>query len=223
MIKKNYFKNTIINNIFSIKFFFRVFAIIAVLLLGIVTTIITYKTIVDVWSFFHLGHLTSIKLYKTINFIIGLLIGTATVIQSYSAIWDRLSYWGQCVDNFIIKRLTGKTYFLEEVNEALQFIRKLVNQINFQFQQYYWETDIQQKSTNNKYIVLKLETLLKHNTAQAIQLYHKVIKLLKDNECCDNINKERKDEADELLNSLIAQLADNTKQINEFIKQIKNP
>ncbi len=127
MIKfSSHFRNTYI----TFKLPVRIFAVLGVFYLSMSTCIFTYKAGGEIWQFFQLGFIAPLRMGKVIMGIMGIFVGLGTFVQIAPVVWDRLSKWGQDIDNLIAKYLFKKKYFLDEAEELLRSIRKRINQSN---------------------------------------------------------------------------------------------
>lgn len=188
------------------KSLFKLFAYVVIFLLAIVTIFITYKTQVDVWEFFKLGKIDTNITVKYFMIIVSVLIGVATVVQSAPIIRDKLSYWGQRIDNQIIYFLTRQKYFLYEVEDLLSEIRKLINNMNANLQKFMLPLiEIADRKHRNR-INGKITELIEIDVRLSIKLYTQITTLLCENDVYDNINKRKKEEANDLLNTSISDI-----------------
>jgi hypothetical protein len=207
----------------TFKFPLRIFAIIGICYLSMSTCIFTYKAGGDIWNFFHLGHVAPSRTGRSIAGVMGILVGLATFVQIGPIIWDRLSKWGQDLDNVAAKIFSKKLYFLDQVEESLQKIRKIINTINSTVHDIHWrlslDTSIGKQSRMK--MLHTLENILHKDLAEADRQYNQTIKLMKENEAYDNINRERKAKGDEDINTLTIQLTDSCVKIKRLINQLQ--
>lgn len=220
MIKfSSHFRNTYI----TFKLPLRIFAILGVLYLSTSTCIFTYKAGGEIWEFFKLGFIAPLRTGKIIMGTMGALVGLGTFVQIAPVVWDRLSKWGQDIDNVIIKRLFKRQYFLDEAEELLRGVRKKINQSNKIIDDLNWKivsekfTKVSQLTSEHK----DLHQAFTQYLSQAEQQYQKVIKLLSKNDAYDNLNKERDTKADEELNRLTVQLTDSLMKIQQLINKLE--
>jgi hypothetical protein len=197
--------SVIYSYILTTKLLFRIFAAITIIILGATTMIITYKTQIDVWIFFKFGELKNYSVAQYIMISISILIGIATIVQSSPPIWNHLSNWGQQVDNFLILKFTGHKFFLYEAEEQLNEMRKIIIQTNTTLQNYIYQIAIDKvpKDLNEK-----ISKVIKYQIFPAIKLYSNVVKILKENQTNDNINKSKKDKTNIRLNYSIEQITE---------------
>jgi NurA-like 5'-3' nuclease len=185
------------------------------------TCIFTYKAGGEIWQFFQLGFIAPLRTGKMIMGTMGAFVGLGTFVQIAPVVWDRLSKWGQDIDNLIAKYLFKKKYFLDEVEELLKSIRKRINQSNKVIDDLNWNI-VSEKFSQAGHLKPEHEDLhcaFSKYLSEAEKEYKKVIKLLKKNDAYDNLNKERDNKADEELNRLIVQLTDSLMKVQQLINE----
>lgn len=196
------FKN-LSSYVFSFKLPFRLFAFLGIFYLSASTAIFTYKAGSEIWSFLQWDYIAPSRLGKNIFSIIGLLTGLAIFAQIAPIVWDRLSYWGQAVDNQIIKLFTNKMYFLDEADILMKDIYKYINQANCNINSIYWKFIYDKKNINTSD---EITHVIQQDLIQANKKYHTALNLLKSHTACDYINQERAHKTNENLNIVINQL-----------------
>lgn len=204
--------------LFSFKLILRGLGIIAILFLAGITVALTYKAYIELLMFLKLSPDSPLVFHKSISYSIAIAVGIATAIQSYQIIWDRLSYWGQCIDNVVIYIFTGKKYFLQETSDLLNNIAKEINKINMKIQENSWERIIRNDFYKNRSNLENYTHEINNKIAAVIDQLRKVIHLLKHNNAKDSINKKNESIAERDLNSLIRQVTD----ICSYIHDIKS-
>jgi len=182
----------------------KLVAILVISFLGLATFIITYKTGLDVFIFFHSDVFFSSRVEKISSLIVALLITSATLVQSSPVIWEKLSYWGQAIDNWIALHLMRKIYFLNASFALLNKARNKIDEANSILQDYLWKK-INGESLNQSDTETIIKKLLETNILTAINVCKQVDQLLNEGKPKDRTNAERKGEARTLLNNLIAQ------------------
>lgn len=124
-------------------------------------------------------------------------IGLGVLAESAASIWDKLVYWGQLIDNKIIKYVYGKSYFLDEASHLLLKTRLLFNRTNFHLQSIAIPTD---NSVCNEKDLKKLSNKVKNikNNCQKINT------LLEHNRAKDVTNLKKQEHLKQLLNNLVS-------------------
>lgn len=210
------------NTYLSFKLPLRIFAIIGVLYFSMSGFVFTYKAGGELWEFFRLGFLAPLRIGKVIIGIMGVLVALGTFVQIAPVVWDRLSHWGQDLDNQVIMYLFSKRYYLDEVEELLKKIRKKVNKINTLIHHINWQliTNINKYSINYASSQEKLREAIDTYLIEADKEYKQVVELLENNNAYDNINDKRDKKADEELNVLTIQLTDSFIKVQNLLKKI---
>lgn len=220
MIKlSSYFRNTYI----TFKLPLRIFAMLGVVYLSMSTCIFTYKAGGEIWEFFKLGFIAPLRTGKLIMGTMGAFVGLGTFVQIAPVVWDRLSKWGQDIDNLILKYLFKKKYFLDEAEELLSSVRNKINQSNKIFDDLNWKI-VSKKFTQIGHLTPEHDKLYEGFTtylSKAAQEYQNIIKLIKKNDAYDNINQERDKKCDEELNRLTVQLTDTLMKIQQLLNQLE--
>lgn len=216
---KKIFKNSSMH-CFSFKFPMRVFALMIILFFMAAAGLLTYRGGVEIWGFFRKAEIAETMPGKFISQMLGWMAAAATFVQSGSLIWNKLSYWGQNIDNYIAKIMFHKPYFLDEVEFLLKEIRKLINKANSELLEVsmlliYSPEDFKEL----KMAKHKLDNQLTGNLKKADEGRKKVVALLKKNEPYDSINRQRKARADEMLNNFTLQLINTYQKNRDLIKQ----
>lgn len=210
-------------HILSLKFPFRLSALAIILLLLSATYVFTYRGLLDLLDFFNKGHFVKTILEHIISLIIALLISAATFIQSASIIWDKMSNWGQTLDNIVLKYTIRKTYFLDEIDDLFRKARKSINIVNKELLDIYKNiTFYHLEQSTILFLHLRLKNNIRLELRKADLYCFKVISLLKNNEPFDNINRERKNNADTQLNQFINQISDNFQKIRVLLNFLKD-
>lgn len=200
------YKKIFFNYLLTTKLPFRLFALTLILFLFLVTIVVTYKAGIDILSFFKINYSHS-QYVKNMLLFVSISIGITTIVQSAPIIWDKLSYWGQVIDNYLLELLFNKKYFIFLINQSINNIRESLNQINLQLQKYEWnyalchyKVDHRQQKEINDFILTNIKNI--------IQQCYSIMELLNENEPSDNISRMSKANADMQLNILITQVTD---------------
>lgn len=178
--------------------------------------LLTYRGGVEIWGFFNIEHIASTLPGKLISKMMGWMMAVSTFVQSAPIIWDKLSAWGQQLDNILMKWVFYKLYFLDEVENLLNETRKLINTMN----EHLLETskEITYAKNLNEKRNKKLEEYLK----KAYKNCEKAGALLKQREAYENWTRKRKADADKELNTFIIQLTEIFQKNHEISNFIKN-
>jgi len=206
----------LLGHIFSFKLPLRLLAILAILFLMLAVGLLTYRGGVEIWGFFNIEHIASTLPGKLISKMMGWMMAVSTFVQSAPIIWDKLSAWGQQLDNILMKWVFYKLYFLDEVENLLNETRKLINTMN----EHLLETskEITYAKNLNEKRNKKLEEYLK----KAYKNCEKAGALLKQREAYENWTRKRKADADKELNTFIIQLTEIFQKNHEISNFIKN-
>lgn len=129
--------------------------------------------------------------------IMSLTIGLGVLAESASTIWEKFIFWGQVIDNKIIKLLYHKNYFLDEASQLLLKTRLLFNRTNFHLQAIAIPTD---NSVCDENDIKKLSNKIKNikNNCQKINA------LLENNLAQDKTNLRKQENLKQLLNNLVS-------------------
>lgn len=186
----------------SCKFPMRIIAVFVITFLISATVLYFYDTLVAAFEKLKdIGIFTeNFRIY--ISLMMAIIIGLGILAESAPTIWDKLQFWGQCLDNKIIKYQTGKTYFLDESHCLLEQTRILINQTNFNLQKitmsrnFKLTTAVALRDLDLLYQLRKSYEKIKNN---CIRIHN----LLELNEAYDRINKEKQTQFKNTLNRLI--------------------
>jgi hypothetical protein len=194
---------TLLGHGLSFKLPLRLLAILAILFLTLAVGVLTYRGGVEIWGFFKVEHIAATLPGRFISQMMGWMMAVSTFVQSAPVIWNKLSAWGQQIDNLMMKWIFHQTYFLDEVKALLGETRKLINAMNQQL------LETSKEITYGKKLSLeKSNEIFSHSLKKAYENCEKVVALLKNNEPYDNWSRERKTRADEELNNFTLQLTD---------------
>jgi hypothetical protein len=124
-------------------------------------------------------------------------IGLGILAESAPTILDKLTFWGQIIDNKIIKYYYHKPYFLDEASHLLLKTRLLFNRTNFHLQAIAIPTD---NSVCNEKDLKKLSNKVKNikNNCQKINT------LLEMNRAQDPTHLKKQEHLKQLLNNLVS-------------------
>lgn len=192
----------------SFKVPFRLFAMMSIIFLVSATAIFTYRAAIEIFDFFQKNELAKNFLTHIIAWIMATLISAGTFAQSAPIIWDKFSYWGQIIDNYLLKWIFKKKYFLDEIEDLFSQVRKQINIANDLIFRCYQEIYMNKKNQELAIDILdKMDGHFKVQLHESYVVCKKIIFLLQKNEAYDAISNERKAKADNNLNEYIHQLA----------------
>jgi hypothetical protein len=201
MKKKQLWAKKIIHTFCTFKFPLKLLAFILIVFLGLITLFFTYKASIEVWDFIKLAY-ASEGIKKDVAILIAFIISVATLIQSSPIIWQRLEYWGQNLDNFLIYLITKRRYFLDEVDSKLKNSQDKINYCNFKLQEYNWDLNFSSTIDQMK-VVTELDELLSKEINNIKADCMKAHVLLGKCNPTDTINIQRKINSENNLNILI--------------------
>lgn len=194
---------TLLGHGLSFKLPLRVLAIFAILFLTLAVGVLTYRGGVEIWGFFKVEHIGATLPGRFISKMMGWMMAVSTFVQSAPPVWDKLSSWGQQIDNFMMRWIFRKSYFLDEIEELIGKTRKLINIMNKQLLETSKEIVYAKKLPHEERDKTFGESLKK-----AYKNCEKIVELLKQHEPYDNEARKRKTHADEELNYFIIQLTE---------------
>jgi hypothetical protein len=108
----------------------KLLAILAVILVGVITVMLTYQSLVGLAAF--MGLIASATAPLSMPLLVAfwsitILVSAATMLQSAPGIWRKFSNWGQFLDNKIEEWWTGKEYYIDKANRKLKKSHKLIH------------------------------------------------------------------------------------------------
>ncbi len=207
-------------NLLNVKFIFKILALFAAIFLFGVTAAFTYKAYVDLIDFIKLEH-TSLFIRIYLAYSVALFVAIATIIQSFPIIWNRLTYWGQSIDNLILRCFTNKKYFLDAIEEREKNLSTLINDANKELQSYSWNmlnTNNSEEDIND--IKKKIQNLIDNQIKNAINECCHIDNIIKNNQAKDSINNEKKEKLSKQLNNFIINLTNILKYIHEIKRNV---
>lgn len=125
--------------------------------------------------------------------------------QTFSPIWNELSYYGQVLDNACSRVVLKKLYFLDVVEDKIKVLQKLINEINAAIQEYYIQTPANQLMT-----IQNMDDNLQIIRTQQYDLRT----LLNSDDVYGEHNQKRQNEAEDKLNQILEQITKLSKRIN---------
>jgi hypothetical protein len=184
----------------TFKFPLKIIALIVIVFLGLITLFITYKASIEVWDFINFKFISQ-DFKKSTSIFIAVIISVSTLIQSSPIIWQRLEFWGQHLDNFLIYLITRKKYFLDVVDNELKQAQDQINHCHFKLQEYNWNVSF--SSINKNKITAELDELLNKEINRIRNSCVKSRAILQKCEPTDITNIQRKLFLENNLNMLI--------------------
>ena len=207
-------------NLINFKFTFRIGSLFASVLLFGVTAAFTYKAYVELLEFTKIEFLNNSHFFRVkFAYIVALFVALATLIQSFTVIWDRMSYWGQCIDNWICLLILHKKYFLDESQSQLNEVHKTINTVNRLLQKYTWNTLTDpQYLKNNDAIKNEIKFSIDDSMKSVIKKFHHLNELISSHKAKDNTNQQKQNKTIEQLNELTVNITETLRYLRE-IKQ----
>lgn len=200
----------------------RLIAIFVILFLISATILYFYDTLAAAFGklTWHGAKVIAANTGKIIATIMAIIIGLGVLAESAPTIWDKLIYWGQCLDNAIIYRYYGKQYFIDTVNELLEKTRILLNQTNLRLQTITVPANKRERK-NNKQLQHEFKQLY-NNYCQIKKNCAKINKLLEGTDAQDRLNQDRQEKAKNVLNTLVMENLQISDRLDNFTNKLKN-
>lgn len=206
------------NKVLTFKWPARIIAVFVIVFLVFASILYFNDTLFAALKKYQSNGLLSGRIVETLSWAMAITIGLGVFAESALGIWNTLVYWGQCADNWLIKRITGQEYFVNRANNLLADIRIQLNRINLALQ------TMTCKDCHDGELQQKLQKL--NEQCQAVKSHcREVNKILENTEARDTINYQRQEQAKMVLNTLVTEnlhISDRIEMLMNKLQQAKN-
>jgi len=201
---------TIKNKLLTAKLFMRAFALFVILFLVSASILYFYDTLVSGFSKlkWHGETLFPQNIASYLSATMAIIIGIGILAESAPTIWDKLMYWGQVIDNIMIKALTRKEFFLTKANRLLEETRLLINKTNFHLQAIMIPTDHSYDNENTDILCENIKKI--KNNCQKINT------LLENHQAEDTLHRQAQEKAKQTLNTLVTENLELSERIEKL-------
>lgn len=201
------------NKLLTTKLFMRAFALFVILFLVSASILYFYDTLVSGFSKlkWHGETLFPQNIASYLSATMALIIGIGILAESAPTIWDKLMYWGQVIDNKIIKSLTQKEYFLTKANRLLEETRLLINKTNFHLQSIMIPTDHSHDNININMLCDNIKKI--KNNCQKIHV------LLENHQAEDTLHRQAQEKAKQTLNTLVTENLEMSDRVENLFRK----
>lgn len=110
----------------------NILALIAIPLLGITAWLLTYNGVrgaIDSIFGVKTAHESTKLFVSYLNWACSALVGLGSMIPSATPIWNKLSFWGQALDNTIQYFFNNKIYYLDTAGELVKDSFKVIHEV----------------------------------------------------------------------------------------------